>query len=340
MQFPDRIIAGLLAFALAFFPPLAFGQSAVLNGFPPGTFQSRAAIDAPISGGAYSGPGNVQTGALAFYSCGRAYNAAYAVGGTQPACDIVDTATGLATCTIPIGTNGFANLTAIVCPTSAPAVGVTTFCTVTHAAGCSVAKMYDQSGSLACSGGTACSAVQATLANMPPLTLSALNGLPCPTWAGASAMVLASGVLTSTTNMPFAYTAVSKSTVGTPSATSVIVENNGNTTNIGYRASANTVGSQSGTITATASANSFHAVQLALVSTGANASFIVVDGSQTLGTFGSFTLTNKIAVGNGDAGGNPLTGTICEAGVWPSNFTSVYTSMNTNMHSATNGWNF
>ena len=48
----DRIIAGLLAFALALFPSLVFAQSAVLNGFPPGTFQSRAAIDAPVASSA------------------------------------------------------------------------------------------------------------------------------------------------------------------------------------------------------------------------------------------------------------------------------------------------
>ncbi len=41
----DRIIAGFLAFALAFFPALAFAQSPI-SAFPPGTFQNRAALDA------------------------------------------------------------------------------------------------------------------------------------------------------------------------------------------------------------------------------------------------------------------------------------------------------
>lgn len=40
------MLARLLALWLALSPVLAFAQSAVLNGFPPGTFQSRAAIDA------------------------------------------------------------------------------------------------------------------------------------------------------------------------------------------------------------------------------------------------------------------------------------------------------
>lgn len=38
-----------LAFALALFPALAFAQSSPLPGFPPGVFQSRAAIDAGIT---------------------------------------------------------------------------------------------------------------------------------------------------------------------------------------------------------------------------------------------------------------------------------------------------
>ena len=44
----DRIIIGIIAAALALFPPLAAAQS-VIGSFPPGVFQSRAAIDA--SGG-------------------------------------------------------------------------------------------------------------------------------------------------------------------------------------------------------------------------------------------------------------------------------------------------
>jgi hypothetical protein len=54
---------------------------AQLLGFPPGMFQNRAALDAPAAP-SYTGPGDVISGATAFYSCARAYNAAYA---TQPA---------------------------------------------------------------------------------------------------------------------------------------------------------------------------------------------------------------------------------------------------------------
>jgi hypothetical protein len=40
------MLARILALALAIYPALAFAQSAVLNAFPPGVFQNRAAIDA------------------------------------------------------------------------------------------------------------------------------------------------------------------------------------------------------------------------------------------------------------------------------------------------------
>lgn len=51
------MLARVLAIWLAFFPALAFAQSVTLPGFPPGVFQSRAAIDAPTGGGAYTPQG-------------------------------------------------------------------------------------------------------------------------------------------------------------------------------------------------------------------------------------------------------------------------------------------
>lgn len=140
----------------------------------------------------YQGAGDIfSTGVIGAYSCSQAYNAAFAaLAGSI--CDIVDTTTGVATCTIPIGTNGSANLTAVVCPTSAPVVNVVTFCTVTHAAGCSITKVYDQSGS-------GRDVVQATLANMPTLILSStpLGTLPainCGT--GTTLLLTSAGTVT------------------------------------------------------------------------------------------------------------------------------------------------
>src|SRR5580698_4479130 len=94
----------------------------------------------------YQGPGDVFSGAIGWWSAARAYNAAYAAA-QSPLFDIVDITTGLAACTVNAGANGFANQTAAVCPTGAPAVNIVTFCTITHAGGCKFTQLYDQTGS-------------------------------------------------------------------------------------------------------------------------------------------------------------------------------------------------
>ncbi len=121
----------------------------------------------------YQGPGDITSGAIAFYSAGRAYNVAYAIA-HSPLADVVDTSTGLTTCTFHALSTGFAN----------PAECNATAC----ATACSVTKMYDQTVSGACGG--SCDVVQATLANMPGLTLSAQNGLPCAAGTNNAAMML------------------------------------------------------------------------------------------------------------------------------------------------------
>jgi len=113
----------------------------------------------------YQGPLDIVSGATFCYSL-RACSAALAASNTNIA-DIVDTATGVATCTIKAKTNGDADLTSLLCVGNT--VSVTTFCTVTHAAGCSITKFYDQTGN------NATGSIQTTLASMPPLVLSATS---------------------------------------------------------------------------------------------------------------------------------------------------------------------
>ncbi|THD56752.1 MAG: hypothetical protein E8A46_02600, partial [Bradyrhizobium sp.] len=114
-------------------------------------------------GGGYTGPGDIIT-FTNWYGL-RAYNGAYATA-TGNIADIVDTATGAASCTIVAKTTGDADLSTAYCTGS---VSVTTFCTVTHAAGCSVKKLYDQVGTN--------HLTQATLTSMPLLVLSGVTGL-------------------------------------------------------------------------------------------------------------------------------------------------------------------
>src|SRR6185312_7207639 len=122
-------------------------------------------------GGSYTGPGDAVAGVQAFWSPARAVTAAFAATG-NPIADIVDTATGTAACTIHIGSNGFADMTTAVCPTGSPTVSVTTFCTVTHSGGCSITKLYEQTGL-----GVGGAMTQATLSLMPILLLNFSNGL-------------------------------------------------------------------------------------------------------------------------------------------------------------------
>lgn len=65
--------------AVAWSTSLVAAQSPI-QGFPPGVFQSRAALDAAAA--SYTGPGDVVSGATTFYGL-RGYNAAYATGSNK-----------------------------------------------------------------------------------------------------------------------------------------------------------------------------------------------------------------------------------------------------------------
>src|SRR5882757_9830332 len=116
-------------------------------------------------GSSYSGPGDISSGALAWWGC-RGYNAAYSTG-SNPAMDVVDTATGLITTTVNIKTNGKLDTATIL------GLGYAV----------SVKKLYDQTGN-------GVHVTQATLSAMPALTLSGLGSEPVMTFASASSQFL------------------------------------------------------------------------------------------------------------------------------------------------------
>jgi hypothetical protein len=279
------------------------------------------------TGAGYQGPGDITSGAIAFYSAGRAYNAAYAAA-QSPVADLVDTATGLATCTLNVGTNGFANLTAVVCPTGAPTVSVTTFCTVTHV-GCSVTKLYDQTG-------TGNHVVQATLANMPALTFSAQNGLPCAAGGATVRLQTAGNVVQAA---PFTRTAVVERTGSFTTRQDITA--NAAASHLNFSAAANSVSAAAGTtVGLTAADSAFHAL-LAVAS--ATAPLFAVDSSADTSTSsqGSTSTSGALTVMNNNAGTFPfIAGLFCEGSLYPSDLNSSYQVMLANMRSATNGWNF
>lgn len=274
----------------------------------------------------FQGPGDIVSSATAFWSAGRAYNATFAAS-TASIADIVDTATGVAACTMKIATTGYADLTSVVCPTSAPAVNVVTFCTVTHATGCTVVKLYDQTGN----GNHA----TRTYPNGGTLTFSALNGLPCLVNNGAAGTSL--GTASITLAQPFSITTVGERT-GNFTSNGRLIGQSGGSVTFGYRTSINLVGLNAGTaLTQTASDSAFHA--MSAVGNGVTNSVVVVDGSAATGNAGTTGFTGAIDILSDGASG--LTGDFCEGGIWPSAFNSTqYGNLNTNMHSATVGWNF
>lgn len=279
----------------------------------------RGALDASAAA-AYSGPGDIVSGATTWASSARAYTAAFAAT-AAPIMDLVDQA-GANPVTINILTTGFADVTAITNWVSANSVSTI-----------KIAKLYDQTGN-------GNHWTQATLANMPTLTLSALNGLPGITCASASAQRLdtAQTITLSTTS---SYSAVAKRTANFTTKQSAIGTQPTFPIGIGFEASANTALSQynsSGT-TVAATDSVFHAMQGII--NGSSLS-MEVDGASASTSRATSTQTNQGFRLGRDQGGNfPLDGIVMEVGVWTSTAFSAgnITSINSNQH-GTSGYNF
>lgn len=275
-------------------------------------------------GGAFAGSGDAVSGAKAWYSCARAYTAAYATA-TGNLCDLVDTSTGAATCTLKSGTNGFADLTGTYCT---GAVTVVNFCTVAHT-GCSVKKAYDQTGALACSGAGNCDISEATLANMPLLSLSSINSLPCMTFALGQDLT---STLTLTQAQPFSYSVVSKRT-GNFTTFSDIIGDSSRSGEATYGGSADQIGIFAGSAAiVTATDSVFHGVQFVVNNTS---SAVAVGTTQTSGlTAGTQTLSNDIAIAI-----THLIGVVCEAGMWPVAFSGAQQTSLFNNQNSSSGYN-
>lgn len=315
----DRLIAWSLAFALAFFPSLASAQSPHV----------RAAVlsiqQVVISAGvAFQGAGDVVSGAITWGSCARVYTAAQASTATS-LCDLKDKTTGtVAICTLRGSSTGFVDLVGTYCTGSTtPAVA----CAAAAGGSCVVSQVYDQTGH-------ANHFTATPVANMPNLTFSALNGLPGLT--GAGAVLIATGNITQAAPLSFSY--VSKRT-GSFTSLQDVFSIAGGAIISGYAASINNATLvDTGTLTATASDSAFHAFQMAVNSTGT----VVVDGAATTGALGTTGLSATVLrLMSANGTGAALTGSVMEAGMWPVEFNATqYGNLNTNQHSAANGYNF
>jgi hypothetical protein len=264
----------------------------------------------------YQGPADIASGAITFWSCGRAAGSSYAA--SQGAlCGLVDTATGLLSCTVNAGTNGFVNLTATVCPTSAPTMNVVNWCTTVG--GCSVAKFVNQINP-----GTY-DEVQATLANMAGLTLSAQNSLPCG--AGQASVKYATAA-TITQAAPYSLVFVGERT-GSFTTGQLVMAQTASVGSLRFTNVANTMGADAnGTLaTLTAADSAFHAA--VAVFSASNPLFAVDSSANTTTTAtGTTGLSSTYGFMSLAAGTSPLiAGFACEGGIWNADLNSTYVSI-------------
>ena len=238
---------------------------------------------------------------IAFTSCSSTPNAADTVSGTgisQPE-SIVSCGSfvaGAGTCTL----------------TTAQNIAVAE--TVTMQVAMFVTEAYDQSGNSR-------NILQATVADQPQLLPLCVNSLPCMTFVGATPQGLSGGTLPSQA-VPWTMNGVAKENP-TSGATEDIISTSGSFENLMGFLGTNLLGGNAGSnFSAAASTNNvWHAASF-IPNTGTTG-LVNIDGVQSTGTTGTNNLTARgTTINLGTGGSGSLTGSITEAGIWPSGFSS------------------
>lgn len=298
---------------------------AQFNSFPPGTFTSRAALDAaPAAGGCTpTCPGDLKP-YVVWWATHQCYNSAY----TGNVASIWDHATGTTTNTLVTCSSG-----GVVNETINP---LSTTCAVS----CELDILYDQSGTLACAGATNCNLSTnggghtsrgVIVASGPNSTycLSVTTTLPDTNWKSANTLTQA---------QPFSANFVANRTGNTGNITGAIMQFNQGI-RIGYKSSVNTTEIYTGaTINTgpTASDNALHAI--GYVANNAS-SLIGVDATaaSTVALGNTTGFTNVISTGTGSA--TSFVGIFCEGGIanaaWSS---SDIQNVNANAHARYGVW--
>lgn len=237
----------------------------------------------------YVGPGD-QTTFTAWYSCGQAYNGAYAAGGGL-ACNLRNTISN-EQCDfafVAAGTLGVAQS----CTASSNGVSATTFCT----GGCEATEMYDETG-----GGR--HLVQATTAAQPPIVFGVLGigNLPTLVWANATVTMSSSGNFTPATGVA-SFVAVADRSAGTGQVR-MISENGTLAVNNNQFASANGSANAWSILGPSSSFNATAADAAAHVGVGVlngASSVINIDGTETTGTATGNTVADPVFFRGGGA---------------------------------------
>lgn len=270
-----------------------------LLGFPPGTFSGKAARDGspPIS---YVGPGDVVAGASLWYSCERAYNAAYATG-SNSGCQLTRTSDS-ATCDLLIASNGRVGLTANCGNSSDNGKTEAAWCTATT---CKVSIAYNQ--------GSAGSAGNVSSPTSGPLfTGSCTGSLSCMAFSGSSRLDLGSSFAFG--SQPITLSAVSERTASFTSRQEIVIVDSG-TAQFYFTSNANEIALECGTAVPVSpfSDSAFHGINA--VCNGAS-SAINVDGTDSGAVNAGSTTPGTNLFTLGFFSGLSLTGNIGEAGVW------------------------
>jgi hypothetical protein len=261
----------------------------------------------------YAGPGDVVSGALAWWGF-EAYSNATRGAAAVNVCNVSDVAcadmfTDATTGKLVVTTVGGSDCSVVTC---------------------TVKSFYDLSGN----GRTQ---TQATIGSRAVLTASALNGVACATFNGAKTY----STPTITQALPITYSVVAERT-GAFTLTGAILSSTGSGANelaIAFSSVANQMFAYNGSVlSATANDSVFHAVQ-GILPTAGNGT-IYIDGSLTIGAAGTgATAAGAFYIGS-DPAVNRMTGLFCEGGVYRIAFSAgQLSSMNTNQHSS-GRWNF
>ena len=148
---------------------------------------NQAAVHVPPAPSGYTGPGDVVSGAYAWYGL-RGYTAAYSTG-SNPALDLVDQA-GANQITVNILSDGRLDVASISAWVTANSVSTI-----------KVKRWYDQSGN-------ARHLNQATLTNMPVLNLTGFGSLPAVTITGTVPQTMATSTGSFAQSQPITYSFV------------------------------------------------------------------------------------------------------------------------------------
>lgn len=264
-----------------------------------------AGLGAPIAGSSYIGPGDVVSGAVAWWGL-RAYSAAKTGTKIANVCN-----SGDANCAdINSLSNGnFDVTTAQGSPLNCGGAGGT----------CTIKTLYDQSGNTNCSA-AACDVTNATAANRPTLVFNCINtSLPCMNFVRASSQVLtnSAGISSQTQPNTFSYVALSPDNLNT-----YAVAGTGTSTTIGASSTNNLVYEYSGSanFTATAAQNQTHSIQN--IMNGASSELYIDGTGTTPGTNpGTTAASGAINIGS-DGFSDLMTGKIEEVGPWNQDFSA------------------